>query len=50
PSLNYIWSLDAYDKLLLFRFKVYTAINAYLRFIIWFYISFSAHTSQNVLT
>ena len=34
PSLNQIWSIDGYNKLLLFRIKIYACINAYLQNII----------------
>ena len=34
PSLNQIWLIDGYNKLLLFSIKIYAYINAYLRNII----------------
>ena len=33
-NLNQIWSIDGYNKLLLFRIKIYACINAYLQNII----------------
>src|SRR5437667_11424042 len=50
PGSNFIWSLDAYDKLLPYGFEIYTGINAYLRYLTWFYVGISAHTLWNVLT
>nr|XP_036584440.1 uncharacterized protein CTRU02_05514 [Colletotrichum truncatum]KAF6793958.1 hypothetical protein CTRU02_05514 [Colletotrichum truncatum] len=49
PGPNFIWSLDAYDKLLPFGFEIYASIDAYSRYIVWFYVGFSAHTARSVL-
>ncbi len=34
PSLNWIWLINGYNKLLPFRIEIYAYINAYLRNII----------------
>jgi hypothetical protein len=48
-GLNFIWSIDRYLKLALYGIEVYTAIDVYLRYIIWLYIGISAHTAVSVL-
>ncbi|KAK1989653.1 hypothetical protein LX36DRAFT_497281 [Colletotrichum falcatum] len=46
---NYIWSIDAYDKLLPWGFEIYAGIDAYSRYIVWFYVGVEAHTARAVL-
>jgi hypothetical protein len=38
PGPNFLWSLDAYEKLKRFGFQIYSCIDAYSRCIIWFFI------------
>jgi hypothetical protein len=38
PGPDYIWSIDGYEKLSPFGFKIYVAIDAYFRYIIWIYV------------
>ena len=49
PGPNYIWSLDGYCKLAPFGIEIYAAIDAYSRYIVWFYVGVSARTSISVL-
>lgn len=49
PGPDFIWSLDAYDKLKSWGFEVYAAIDAYSRMIVWFYCGVSSSTSRSVL-
>jgi arginine repressor len=48
PGPNHTWSIDAYDKLQPYGFEIYAGIDAYSRFIPWFTVSFSTHTSIGV--
>lgn len=48
PGPNYTWCLDAYCKLQDFGFEIYAAIDAYSRFITWFYIGISALTTRAI--
>jgi len=48
-SLNWIWLIDSYNKLLPFKIKIYAYINAYLRNIIWIYIKISNRISYLIL-
>jgi len=50
PGPNFIWSIDAYCKLEHWGFGVYAGIDAYSRFITWFYVGIAANTSWNVLS
>ena len=49
PSPNQIWSIDGYNKLLLFGIKIYAYINAYLQNIIWIYVKILNRISYLVL-
>ena len=49
PGPNYIWSVDGYCKLEYFGIEIYAGIDAYSRYITWFYIGASARTARNVL-
>lgn len=49
PGPDFIWSIDAYDKLKTWGFEIYASIDAYSRMIVWFYVRISAGTSRNVL-
>ncbi|KAH8657239.1 hypothetical protein BGZ61DRAFT_594247 [Ilyonectria robusta] len=49
PGPNYQWCIDGYDKLKAYGFEIYTAIDAYSRNIIWFYVGHSATTALSVL-
>ncbi|KAK4118288.1 hypothetical protein N657DRAFT_628661 [Parathielavia appendiculata] len=42
PGPNYIWSVDGYCKLEYFGIEIYAGIDAYSRYITWFYIGVSA--------
>lgn len=48
PGPNHTWSIDAYDKLQPYGFEIYAGIDAYSRYIPWFTVSFSTHTSIGV--
>jgi len=48
PGPNFIWSIDAYDKLKPYGFEIYAGIDAYSRYIPWFFVGFSTHTSIGV--
>ncbi len=49
PGPDYIWSLDGYCKLAHYGFEIYAAIDAYSRYVVWFYVGISARTSVSVL-
>ncbi|KAG5767337.1 hypothetical protein H9Q73_014340 [Fusarium xylarioides] len=49
PGPDFVWSLDAYDKLKPYGFEIYASIDAYSRMITWFYVGISASTSRNTL-
>lgn len=49
PGPDFIWSLDAYDKLKAWGFEIYASIDAYSRFITWFYVGISSSTSRSVV-
>jgi hypothetical protein len=44
PGPNFMWSIDAHDKLKKFGFEIYAGIDAYARYITWCYCGVSAHT------
>jgi hypothetical protein len=44
PGPNFMWSIDAHDKLERFGFEIYAGIDAYARYITWCYCGVSAHT------
>lgn len=48
PGPDFIWSIDAHDKLKAWGFEIYASIDAYSRYITWFYIGISAGTSRSV--
>jgi len=48
PGPNYIWCVDGYCKLEYFGIEIYAGIDAYSRYITWFYIGVSARTARNV--
>lgn len=48
PGPNYIWSVDAYCKLEAYGFEVYAGIDAYARYITWFYCGVSARTARSL--
>ncbi|KAK6062461.1 hypothetical protein SCUP515_13347, partial [Seiridium cupressi] len=48
PGPNYIWSIDGYCKLRAYGFEIYAAIDAYARFITWFYCGISALTEKSI--
>ncbi|KAK3983787.1 hypothetical protein QBC44DRAFT_302540 [Cladorrhinum sp. PSN332] len=45
---NEVWSVDGYCKLLDFGFEIYAGIDAFSRFIVWFYCGVSAMTTRSV--
>ena len=49
PGPNYTWSIDGYAKLAVYGFEVYAAVDAYSRFIPWFFVGHSAFTAQSVV-
>ena len=48
PGPNYTWSIDGYCKLEHWGFEIYSSIDAYSRFITWFYVGISANTARSV--
>ncbi|KAM4060857.1 hypothetical protein HRG_014336 [Hirsutella rhossiliensis] len=46
---NYQWCIDGHEKLRVYGFEIYAAIDAYSRNIIWFYLGHSATTALSVL-
>jgi hypothetical protein len=44
PGPNFMWSIDAHDKLERFGFEIYAGIDSYARYITWCYCGVSAHT------
>ena len=38
---NRVLSIDGHDKLFRFGFEIYGAIDAYLRYIVWYYVGIS---------
>ncbi|RPB04947.1 hypothetical protein L873DRAFT_1665140, partial [Choiromyces venosus 120613-1] len=46
--LNRVWSINGHDKLSYFSFKIYTAINSYSCFIIWYFVGHSNYTALSV--
>ena len=48
PGPNYIMSVDAHLKLAEYGFEIYAGIDAFSRFISWFYVGFSALTARSV--
>jgi hypothetical protein len=49
PGPNFLWSVDEYLKLAPYGIKVYRAIDAYSRYIIWIYVGISGRTAISVL-
>ena len=49
PGPNYTWSVDGYAKLAVYGFEVYAAVDAYSRYIPWFFIGHSAFTALGVV-
>jgi hypothetical protein len=49
PGPNYFWCVDAYLKLQRFGFEIYAAIDAYSRFIPWFFVGYSALTARSIV-
>ncbi|XP_044714525.1 integrase core domain-containing protein [Hirsutella rhossiliensis] len=49
PGPNYQWCIDGHEKLRVYGFEIYAAIDAYSRNIIWFYLGHSATTALSVL-
>jgi hypothetical protein len=49
PGPNFIWSINGYLKLAPYGIKIYVAINAYSRYIIWVYVGISARMTISVL-
>lgn len=48
PGPDFVWSIDGHAKLARWGFEVYGAIDAYSRYITWFYVGNSAATAQSV--
>ncbi|KAI1494488.1 hypothetical protein F5X96DRAFT_617240 [Biscogniauxia mediterranea] len=49
PGPNYIWSVDGYCKLQHYGIKIYAAIDAYSRYIMWFHCGTAALSEVHVL-
>jgi hypothetical protein len=49
PGLDYIWSINRYNKLSPFDINIYIYINTYSRAIIWVYIGISNRISHLVV-
>ena len=45
---NRVFSIDGHDKLSRFGFEIYSAIDAYSRYIVWCYIGISNRTAVSV--
>lgn len=50
PGPNWCWSIDGHMKLQMFGIEIYAAIDAYSRYITWFYCGISAKTGISVLS
>ncbi|KAI1430475.1 hypothetical protein GGR50DRAFT_698997, partial [Xylaria sp. CBS 124048] len=48
PGPNYIWSVDGHLKLARFGFEIYAGMDAFSRYITWFFVGFSALTARSV--
>lgn len=48
PGPNWVWSVDGFDKLKQWGFEIYAGIDAYSRYITWFYCGLSSSTSWNI--
>ena len=48
PGPNYLWSVDRYCKLQYWGIEIYTAIDAYSRYIVWIYIGVSNQTAVSI--
>jgi hypothetical protein len=48
PGLNYLWAIDGYNKFRNYGIKIYAAIDAYSRCIIWAYYGNSNRTEASV--
>lgn len=49
PGPNEMWSMDAYCKLEHWGIQIYAAVDAYSRFVIWYYVGISGRTAVSVL-
>ena len=45
---NQVWSIDGHDKLSRFGFQIYGAIDAYSRYMIWYFVGHSNRTAVSV--
>lgn len=50
PGPNWCWSIDGHLKLQMFGIEIYAAIDAYSRYITWFYCGVSGKTGVSVLS
>jgi hypothetical protein len=48
PGLNYLWAIDGHDKFRNYSIKIYAAIDAYSRRIIWAYYGNNNRTKASV--
>ncbi|KAI1818861.1 hypothetical protein F4861DRAFT_544689 [Xylaria intraflava] len=48
PGPNYIWSVDGHLKLAQYGFEIYAGIDAYSRYIPWFFVGFSGLTARAI--
>lgn len=50
PEPDFVWSVNGYMKFRYFGLKIYAAIDAYSRYIIWIYVEVTSATAVSVLT
>ncbi|KAH8146899.1 uncharacterized protein LAJ45_08978 [Morchella importuna] len=50
PGPNWCWSIDGHLKLQMFGIEIYAAIDAYSRYVTWFYSGVSGKTGVSVLS
>jgi hypothetical protein len=49
-GLDWLWSIDGYDKFSKYGIKMYDAIDAFSRCIIWIYVDVSNRIQRSVYT
>lgn len=48
PGPNYMWCVDGYMKLAMYGFEIYAAIDAYARYVVWFFVGVGSVTARSV--
>lgn len=49
PGPNWVWHIDGHDKLNFWGIQIYFAVDAYSRFIIWWYVGIENRTRLSVV-